>query len=202
MKTPIRKEVDYNAALPLQDLGNGQLTMSRTPQPADDKLVHLHHLMRWTLRAFYWLDESLQNLLEQDGWSRASHTQTMIILAVGEGISRPSDLARHLGISRQAIHQVIGELMRKGLVTLEDDPDNKRSKIVRFSPKAVKIRQSAIKAVNAIEREVAHRLGQKTYLGLTAGLSKNWGEPVGSQAPAKTTGRVPARSMNRRAHPG
>lgn len=145
-----------------------------------DKLVHLHHLMRWTLRAFYWLDESLQNLLEQDGWSRASHTQTMIILAVGEGINRPSDLARHLGISRQAIHQVINELIRKGLVTLEDDPNDKRSKIVTFSPKAVKIRQSAIKAVNQIEREVANRLGRKVYEGLTTGLSRNWGEPIGS----------------------
>lgn len=153
---------------------------SRAKQGKQDKLVHLHHLMRWTLRAFYWLDESLQNLLEQDGWSRASHTQTMIILAVGEGINRPSELARHLGISRQAIHQVINELTRKGLVTLEDDPDDRRSKVVRFSPKAVKIRQSAIKAVNAIEREVENRLGRKVYQGLTAGLSKNWGDPIGA----------------------
>jgi DNA-binding MarR family transcriptional regulator len=166
--------------------------MTRTTQAAGDKLVHLHHLMRWTLRAFYWLDESLQNLLEQDGWSRASHTQTMIILAVGEGINRPAELARHLGISRQAIHQVVNELIRKELVTLEEDPDDKRSKIVSFSPKAVKIRQSAIRAVNAIEREVANRLGQRVYQGLTAGLSKSWGEPIGSPAEgaAKTAGRA------------
>jgi DNA-binding MarR family transcriptional regulator len=168
--------------------------MSRTSQASGDKLVHLHHLMRWTLRAFYWLDESLQNLLEQDGWSRASHTQTMIILAVGEGINRPSELARHLGISRQAIHQVINELIRNGLVTLADDPDDRRSKIVSFSPKAVKIRQSAIKAVQAIEQEVASRLGQRAYRGLTAGLSKSWGDPIGSEGPARPATRTRRRS--------
>ncbi len=56
----------------------------------------------------------------------------------------------------------------------------------------MKIRQSAIRAVNAIEREVANRLGQRVYQGLTAGLSKSWGEPIGSQqeGAAKTSGRA------------
>lgn len=155
--------------------------MNPARRSCPDKLVRLNHLMRWTLRAFYWLDESLQNVLEQEGWPGASHTQSMVILAIGEGITRPSDLGRHLGISRQAVHQVIAGLIRKGIVTLRDDPDDKRSKIVCFSPKAVKIRQSAIRAVDAIEREVARRIGDESYRALTDALSKNWGPPIGSE---------------------
>jgi len=138
-------------------------------EQSKDKLVRLHHLMRWTLRAFYWLDESLQNLLAADGWEGASHTETMVILAIGEGITRPSDLGRLLGISRQAVHQIIATLLRKGLVSQKNDPNDKRSKIIYFNPKAVKTRQSAIKAVNTIEHEVAARLGQRSIRAWFAG---------------------------------
>ncbi len=160
-----------------------------------DQLVRLHHMMRWTLRAFYWLDESLQNLLAQDGWERGSHTETMVILAIGEGHTKPSDLGRLLGISRQAIHQVINTLQRKGLVSLKEDPDDRRSKIVYFNPRAVKIRQSAIKAVATIEREVAKRIGQKAYHNMVSGLSQDWGEAIGGKTatPSRAQPRAKAR---------
>lgn len=143
-----------------------------------DQLVRLHHLMRWTLRAFYWLDESLQNLIEEAGWSRFSHTQTMVILAIGEGITRSADLGRILGISRQAIHQVINELIREGLVVISDDPSDKRSKVLGFNQEAVKLRQFTYSAVENIERELAKRLGKKVFKGILDGMSADWGNPI------------------------
>jgi len=154
-----------------------------------DKLVKLHHLMRWTLRAFYWLDESLQNIVEDAGWPRFSHTQTMVILAIGEGVTKSSDLGRILGISRQAIHQVITELISKGLVVIKDDPDDKRSKILGFDHGADTLRLLTYNAVERIEREVEERLGKKAFKAMIDGISADWGAPVTAAdvkaAPAK-----------------
>jgi len=161
-----------------------------------DKLVHLHHLMRWTLRAFYWLDESLQNVVETAGWPRFSHTQTMVILAIGEGLTRSADLGRILGISRQAIHQVITELTLKGLVVVSDDPTDKRSKVLGFNQKAVALRQLTYSAVENIEQELCVRLGKKTFTAMMAGMSADWGPPV---QPVKLKEPEPAKPKKKRA---
>ena len=60
-------------------------------------------LMRGLLRAYYWMDESLQNGLQQAGYAPRTRTQTMILINISDGITRAAELARVLGVSRQAI---------------------------------------------------------------------------------------------------
>ena len=69
-------------------------------------------LMRGLLRAYYWMDESLQNGLQQAGYQPRTRTQTMILINISNGITRAAELARVLGVSRQAIQQQINELER------------------------------------------------------------------------------------------
>ena len=59
-------------------------------------------LMRGLLRAYYWMDESLQNGLQQAGYPPRTRTQTMILINIADGITRAAELARVLGVSRQA----------------------------------------------------------------------------------------------------
>ncbi len=65
------------------------------------------NLDQMLLRAFYWMDESLQQNIRKRGGPNVSHSQSMIIMAIGEGITRPSAIADRLGVSRQAIHQAL-----------------------------------------------------------------------------------------------
>ena len=62
-------------------------------------------LMRGLLRAYYWMDESLQNGLQRAGYRPRTRTQTMILIHISNGVTRAAELARALGVSRQAIQQ-------------------------------------------------------------------------------------------------
>lgn len=72
--------------------------------------ANTNYLMRGLLHGFYWCDESLQNLLKAAGKPELSRTRSMIMVNISDGITRPADLARNIGISRQAIQQTLVEM--------------------------------------------------------------------------------------------
>jgi DNA-binding MarR family transcriptional regulator len=125
--------------------------------------------------ALNWVDESLQASLEAAGWQRMSRTRSMIMLNITAGIDRPAAMARGLGISRQAIHQLLQGLKDEGVIELVPDPEDKRAKVVRFSPDADQIRADAVKVLRGIEKELAKRLGEAEFEAMKKALSGNWG---------------------------
>ena len=70
--------------------------------------------------ALYWVDESLQASLEAAGWARMNRSRSMIMLNVTAGINRPADIARNLGVSRQAIHQILQGMRDEEILELVD----------------------------------------------------------------------------------
>lgn len=142
-------------------------------------------LLRGLLMAYYWYDESLQNLLVARGFTRLPRTQSMIMVNISDGIRRPADLARQLGISRQAIQQTLAEMEKKGLVTLRDDPSDKRAKLVVFSERGKGIGGAALAAIARIERTLESRLGRKAVQALESALYADWGEHLASTRTAQ-----------------
>ncbi|MFO1425616.1 MAG: helix-turn-helix domain-containing protein [Steroidobacteraceae bacterium] len=133
-------------------------------------------LMRGLLHAYYWTDESLQNLLRAGGWQTLPRTQSMIMVNVADGCTRPSDLARRLGISRQAIQQTLAEMESLGLLQLVPDPGDARAKIVEFSPKGASIQRAALKAIRTVDAELERRLGKRDFEVLRRVLfATDWG---------------------------
>src|SRR3546814_1871220 len=78
--------------------------------------------MSGLLHAFYWMDEGLQNHLRAAGMPAVSRTQSLIMTNVADGVTRPAELARRLGISRQAVQQLLADLQTRGLIALVADP--------------------------------------------------------------------------------
>ena len=148
------------------------MSSSDTPREA--------HLLTLIVRALYWLDESLQAELEAGGVGRLSRSQSMILANLTLGVDRPSEIARNLGLSRQAVHQTLGEMAAAGLVDMIDDPEDGRAKKVVFSGKPQQnfIRDAALAAFPRIEQELARRIGAQQVEDLKAALSKDWGEPL------------------------
>jgi DNA-binding MarR family transcriptional regulator len=139
-------------------------------------------LMRGLLHAYYWCDEGLQNSLRAAGMPSLSRTKSMIMVNIADGITRPSDLARNIGISRQAIQQTIVEMERAGLVRLAPDPSDGRAKIVKFSRRGSGIGETAFNAMDAIETELAGRLGKQAVAQLNKVLFSDWGAVVGPES--------------------
>lgn len=132
-------------------------------------------LLSSLLVALHWVDESLQARLEAAGWKRVSFSKSMIMTNVMNGVTRPIELARNLGISRQAIHRTLQEMADDKLIVLQDDPEDKRAKIVAFNSESAELMRDALLALAAIQDDLAARLGRRNLDQMIATLAKDWG---------------------------
>jgi len=140
-----------------------------------DNIAAPESLIKRLAFALYWADESLQLTLQTAGWERMSRTKSMIMLNIIYGVTRPIQLAANLGISRQAVHQILQEMVSEGLVELVEDAADRRAKTVVISKKAKNISADIQQAMTAIEAELARRIGDRTLAQLMLALKKDWG---------------------------
>ncbi len=137
--------------------------------------------MRGLLRAYYWMDESLQNGLEDAGFRPRTRTQTMILINISNGIARAAELARVLGVSRQAIQQQINDLEEDGIVTQIPDPTDKRANRIVFSEKGAQLIGAAMETLREAEQVLAMRVGYDSLEQLRSALSADWGSVIGNK---------------------
>ncbi len=136
------------------------------------------NLAQLIIRAFYWMDEGLQQNLRKAGGPEVSHAQSMVILVIGEGVRRPSQIAERLGISRQAVHQSLRELVSMGLVELVADQEDKRAKVVKLSKTGMPKHLVAADILERLEGALGARIGKRKVKQLREALESDWGEPV------------------------
>lgn len=127
---------------------------------------------------FCWLDEGLQARLHDHGWPDVNRPQSMVMTNIVSGIVRPSDIARNLGISRQAIHSTINQMVKLGIVQLEVDPSDRRHMIVALTDLGARMREDAQRSMDALSGQIAARLGQDRFDALLAALEADWGENI------------------------
>ena len=86
------------------------LTMEPDGQPAH-VIEHDFEglLLRTMLHGFYWLDDGLQAYMRKHSGISLPRAQSMMMVCIGDGIDRPSDLAARLSVSKQAVQQGLKE---------------------------------------------------------------------------------------------
>jgi DNA-binding MarR family transcriptional regulator len=78
---------------------------------------------------------------------------------MAEGRSRAVDIAKHMGISKQAVNRTIQELVDLGLLELIPDEKDKRAKLLTLSEKGAVITQDATQSLNKLEQSLSKKLG-------------------------------------------
>lgn len=145
------------------------------------------------LSAVYWFDEALQAALKSHGWGEVTRAQSLVLSNIAAGVHRASNLARNLGVSRQAISQMLSEMEARGLVVIKPDEKDRRAQVVTFSAASFPIRDDAMNILWRIEDELASRIGQARIRNLRETLQLDWGEPPAEAAMGATTGeKTPA----------
>jgi DNA-binding MarR family transcriptional regulator len=71
--------------------------------------------------------------LAQNGFGDVTPSQSALLRNLGEDGSRPSELAAHADVTRQAITKLVDELEQLDLVRRDPDPDDGRGVIVRYT---------------------------------------------------------------------
>lgn len=156
------------------------------------EMTEKHYMVVDLLRAFYWFDDGLQNYLRSRGWPTVPRTQSMILMNVMSGINRSAEIARNLGVTRQAIHITISQMVDADLINLEDDPSDGRSKCVVLSATLEPMRRDARVAIDLLTQELHRRLGPKDARGLSKAFEKDWGPTLDFEAENAATAQPAA----------
>ena len=133
-------------------------------------------LMAQLLNRFMWFDGALQRNLDERGWGGVRRLESMTMMYVHAGVTRPTELARLIGVTRQSMNTALRELEDKKLVRLAPDPDDKRCKIVEFDPAGAAMRDEAQHVIEALEKLLDERLGKGAADRLAELLDADWGE--------------------------
>lgn len=130
------------------------------------------------LRGYRWFEDGLLTSLEEAGSPEITRAQSLVFAHFDREGTRPSELARRMGISRQAVHQTVNELVELGLVELVPDPVSRRAKLVLLTPLGRRTVQAALAIFGELEEELARRIGRKSVTELRRTLEADWGAPA------------------------
>lgn len=136
------------------------------------------HLILELITAFYWFDEGLQNYLRRTGWPEITRPQSMLMCNLALGLRRPSEIARRLGVSRQAVHATLAQMIDKRVLDLVEDSEDRRIKVVVLTTFGEAMRREAQEAMRLMVEELEKRIGAGKVANLRAALLAGWGEPV------------------------
>ncbi len=127
------------------------------------------------LQGFEWFDEGLQRSMRARGWPTLTRPESMIMIHVIQDMIRPSEIARSLGLTRQAVHRTIGQVCEKGLFEMKPDPTDGRGSIIVLTLQGEAMRHDAQNIVGAIHKVLEKRLGAKAFRDLVNLLESDWG---------------------------
>ena len=123
------------------------------------------NLMRLVLEMAEKMQEESISLNKSGKYHRATSAQIKIFDTLRGEKRSISSLSRKLGISRQATHKTVHQLVDLGLLKLEK-LKNSRDKIVLYTDEGKKARLFGAKNLIKIERNIIRDLGEEDYLNL------------------------------------
>lgn len=91
--------------------------------------------------------------------------------------TRPAEIARRAGISRQAVGQTVAQMKSLGLVKLAPDPTNRRARLVQPTAKGRKALERTGTGSAAAEKVLSRRIGAARVKSLREALEADWGAP-------------------------
>jgi len=104
--------------------------------------------------------------LHEHGFDDLDAPHLNVLLYPGPQGSRPSELAARLGMSKQAVNYLLGELERRGYIERRPDPDDLRSRRIALTERGEAVGLVMREAVTEVEWEWEAKLGRKQFAQL------------------------------------
>ena len=145
-------------------------------QHTDRGMAH-RNIVLDLLRAVYWFDDAVQLNMEAHGYGQVSRAISFIVMNVALGEHRATKIAKNLGVSRQAVSQLLLGLRDRGILQIRDDPSDARSRIAEFTPDFAPFGALCQEILLKLETELGRRIGTKNVEHMMRALGEDWGEP-------------------------
>ena len=129
-------------------------------------------LARQLLEAFRAMDGEVQAALRDRGISdlRPSHARAMLL--VDRAGTRLGELAHRAQFTKQAMMQVVDDLVSQGFARRVPDPGVARAKTVKLTAKGLRHRAEARRALATVDARIRRRLGARRYDALRLSLEE------------------------------
>ena len=138
------------------------------------------------VKAYNWLEESVRDHVQACGSPELTRSQAILIANIILGYRHQSEIARQADISRQAVHVVIQQMVAKGIIELDDDPDHGKAKRVELTKLGKKMRDDGVQGMAFATAELGKRIGRANVTKLAKLLNADWGPPPSARSRARS----------------
>jgi DNA-binding MarR family transcriptional regulator len=97
----------------------------------------------------------------QIGHDGITNAQTRVMTLIDREGTRPSELARRAGMTRQSMNEALAGLERSGLVTITADPTHARAKVATLTAAGAAGLRDGLRAALAVHDRWAALLGER-----------------------------------------
>lgn len=123
------------------------------------------------LKAARLLDErALERLAQVPGAPPVRPAHTRLFPHLDFSGVRVTELAARLGISKQAVSALVGDLLAWDIVEQVPDPADGRARLVRFTPRGLEGLGVGLAVLGSFEREIEAEIGPEAMAGFRVGL--------------------------------
>jgi DNA-binding MarR family transcriptional regulator len=105
--------------------------------------------------------EHIRTRLADDGFEDVRDAFGYVVQGLLAGDTTVTALAARLGVSAQAVSKTVTEMERLGYVARGDDPDDRRARPLRLTPRGGAMVDSSRRARLAVARELGRGLGTR-----------------------------------------
>lgn len=131
------------------------------------------------LNANQWISSGMIHLMHERGHTELGPAHLTFFSHLNCGVTQASDVARRMGISRQAVYKITKELQEMDILSLEADPDDGRQKIISMTERGERVALDSRACLEVIEGRLAEKIGQENFDTLFSVLSSEWGPAFG-----------------------
>lgn len=128
------------------------------------------------VKAIDWYDISLQNILTGRDLESFNRTQSVMLIHIAQGITKPSDIAHYMGASRQNVHAMAKPLIDAHIIEVVPDLEDGRSKQYAFCEDSLELRDTVIQLLKHLDKKLGERIGKDELKALKGALSQDWGD--------------------------
>lgn len=107
-----------------------------------------------------WIEQRLLQLLAEAGFPEIRRAHTAVITNLPASGARLTDLAESAGISKQAMAELVAELVSHGYLDRTADPTDRRAKLLVMTDRAKAAHAATLEIFTEIERELADVVSQ------------------------------------------
>jgi DNA-binding MarR family transcriptional regulator len=111
-------------------------------------------------------EKAIERVNEQAGQAMFRQSLANLLPHIALEGTRTTELARKVGISKQAVSKLVGEFVAQGVLEMLPDPTDGRARLVRFTPFGLKAIDHGLSVLAGIEQELGEQLGAEKMQAL------------------------------------